>query len=119
MNEKITIILDGAELSVSSPLVISSLFKDEDFTYEANPVVAVKIAGELKSLNYKLEWNAEVESVRLFSPLGKRVYRHSICHLLSYAAIKLYPERHVWEMVIFSVLTTRRQVKKRQRPSKR
>lgn len=94
MSEKITITLDGKPLQAEGPLVISSLLGEEDFTYENNPVVASRIAGELKSLSYKLEWDAEVETIRLFTPLGKRVYRHSICHLLSYAAAKLYPEKH-------------------------
>ena len=63
--------------------------------YCDNPVVAKVVDGELKNLDYKLLHDANIKEVKLFSPLGKRVYRHSICLLLSYAAACLFPERHL------------------------
>lgn len=63
--------------------------------YQDNPVVAALLDGELKSLDYVLLYDSEIEPVHLFSHQGKRVYRHSLCFLLAYAAWKLYPERHL------------------------
>ena len=64
--------------------------------YEDDPVVAVLVNGEFKNLHYSLvHRKTTLEPIKLFSPLGKRVYRHSICFLLSYAASKLYPESHL------------------------
>lgn len=63
--------------------------------YSENPVVAQLVDGELKSSDYQLLHEADIQEVKLFSPLGKRVYRHSICLLLSYAAAALYPNRHL------------------------
>ncbi|MGN0907271.1 MAG: nucleoside kinase [Bullifex sp.] len=68
---------------------------DENGTYESNPIVGALVNGELKSLGYRLIYPAEVKPVRLFSPLGKRIYRHSICFLLSYAAFSVFPLRHL------------------------
>ena len=63
--------------------------------YSENPVVAQLVDGELKSSDYQILHEADIQEVKLFSPLGKRVYRHSICLLLSYAAAALYPNRHL------------------------
>ena len=67
----------------------------DESLYKKNPVVGILVDGELKSLDYKILHKAVVEEVKLFSPLGKRIYRHSICLLLSYAAAFLYPNRHL------------------------
>ena len=55
----------------------------DESLYKNNPVVGILVDGELKSLDYKILHKAVVEEVKLFSPLGKRIYRHSICLLLS------------------------------------
>ncbi|MDY2816935.1 MAG: nucleoside kinase, partial [Bullifex sp.] len=68
---------------------------DLNTPYEKDPVVGALVNGELKSLDYRLIYPADVKPVRLFSPLGKRIYRHSLCFLLSYAASKVFPDRHL------------------------
>ena len=72
-------------------ITTGALFKSsENDKYDDNPVVASIVQGELKSLSYHLNYDAEVSPIYLFSSLGKRVYRHSICFLLSYASSLLY-----------------------------
>ena len=64
--------------------------------YKDNPVVGAYVNGEFKSLHYTLIYRfTTVEPIHLFSQLGKRVYRHSICFLLSCAAAKLFPDNHL------------------------
>ena len=64
--------------------------------YEDNPVVGAYVNGEFKSLHYTLIYHfTTVEPIHLFSQLGKRIYRHSICFLLSCAAAKLFPDNHL------------------------
>lgn len=63
--------------------------------YHDNPIVGALVNGEMKSLNHILLEDADVSEVRLFSSLGKRVYRHSICFLLTYASYCLFPDRHL------------------------
>lgn len=64
--------------------------------YEDNPVAGAYVNGEFKSLHYALIYHfTTVEPIHLFSQLGKRIYRHSICFLLSCAAAKLFPDNHL------------------------
>ena len=64
--------------------------------YEDNPVAGAYVNGEFKSLHYTLIYHfTTVEPIHLFSQLGKRIYRHSICFLLSCAAAKLFPDNHL------------------------
>ena len=64
--------------------------------YEDNPVAGAYVNGEFKSLHYTLIYHfTTVEPIHLFSQLGKRIYRHSICFLLSCVAAKLFPDNHL------------------------
>ncbi|NQT57538.1 MAG: nucleoside kinase [Bacteroidetes bacterium] len=66
-------------------------------TYENDPIVAVLVNNELKSLSDPLEYNCAISPVRLFSEYGKRMYRHSLSFLFTMAGRIVCPER---EMVI-------------------
>jgi len=62
---------------------------------DENPVVAALVNNALTSLSYKVEINATVKPVHLYSHYGNRIYRRSLCFLLAMASRKLYPERHL------------------------
>jgi uridine kinase len=66
-------------------------------TYENDPIVAVLVNNELKSLSDPLEYNCRLSPIRLFSEYGKRMYRHSLCFLFTMAGKIVCPKR---EMVI-------------------
>ena len=61
--------------------------------YRSDPVIAAKVNGTLMSLSEEIRGNAVIEPVHLLSPFGKRVYRKSLCFLLSYASALIAPER--------------------------
>ncbi|MGN1164677.1 MAG: hypothetical protein ACI4S4_07745, partial [Candidatus Ornithospirochaeta sp.] len=63
--------------------------------YLANPIVGATVDGEMKSLMHSVYADAQVEPIYAFESLGRRIYRHSICFLLSYASFLAYPERHL------------------------
>ncbi len=63
--------------------------------YEENPIVGATLSGEMVPLSYPLIADGVIKPIHLFSPLGKRIYRHSICYLLSYAISTLFPEKHL------------------------
>jgi len=63
--------------------------------YEQNPVVGVLINGELKPNGTPVSMSCSVEPVHAFDDFGRRIYRHSICYLLSYAARLVIPERRL------------------------
>ena len=86
--------LDGKILKIDKGTQLSTLFEDDKaLSYHDNPVVAGVVNGTLMSLSERIECNAAVTPVRLFSNFGKRVYRKSLCFLLSYATSVVAPER--------------------------
>lgn len=95
--EKNTIIFNGTPVdtytSVKENAIISLLVKERKLKYKDNPPVAAIVNGELRSLMDDIPQNAHIETVRLFSSLGRRVYRKTLCFLLCYASSVLFPER--------------------------
>ncbi len=71
--------------------VIGNSFDD----YDKNPIVGATLSGEMVALSYPLVADGTIQPIHLFSPMGKRIYRHSICFLLSYAISTLYPDKHL------------------------
>lgn len=93
--EKVTVLYNGKSYPVDKGTKVKDFF-GLGGDYDSNPIVGVLLNGEFKGLDYSLVYKTtRLEPVRLFSPLGKRIYRHSLCFLLSYAASVLYPDRHL------------------------
>ncbi len=80
-------------ISVEQCLKEHNVTIEED--YQKNPIVAVQVNYELLPLSYMLTFDAMITPIYLFSDLGKRVYRHSICFLLCYASWKVFPKRQL------------------------
>lgn len=93
--EKNTILFNGVSVdtytSVRENAIISLLVKERKLKYKDNPPVAAIVNGELKSLMDEIPQNAHIETVKLFSSLGRRVYRKTLCFLLCYASSVLFP----------------------------
>ncbi len=90
--EMLELTIDGLKTRAEKNTKLMDLIRT-DGKYRENPVVAATVNGSLVSLSEKMEGNATIETVRLFSQLGKRVYRKSLCFLLSYASAIVAPER--------------------------
>lgn len=56
--------------------------KDEKLLYENNPIIGCIVNGEERPLMYSLSANATITPIRTRDPLGRRIYRHSLCFLL-------------------------------------
>jgi uridine kinase len=63
--------------------------------YQANPYVCALVNNEVESFSDHLTCDSVIVPIRLFSDIGKRVYRQSICFLLYAAVDKLYPNRRL------------------------
>lgn len=92
MNAK-TINADGMTIRTEKRLLLDLYREEWNLPYSENPVVAARANGILTSLREEIEDNATIESIRLFSLFGKRVYRKSLCLLLSYSSAELYPDK--------------------------
>lgn len=95
--EKNTIRFNGEEVETyqenTKVKIISLLGRKVKMSYFENPPVAAIVNGELSSLNATIPENAEISTVNLFSSLGRRVYRKTLCFLLCHASSILFPER--------------------------
>ena len=96
--EKIAVCCNGETKEVQKGINIKTFLclDEKEQKYCDNPVVGALANGEFKSLSFVLIHRYTIiEPIRLFSTLGKRIYRHSLCFLLSYACAKLYPQHHL------------------------
>lgn len=94
MNE-INIVIDGKKKKVPFLSEYKDVLNCGNSCYEDNPIVGVLVNGKLSSLSERIDGDSEIESIHLFSPLGKRIYRKSLCLLLSYASSLVYPKRQL------------------------
>ncbi len=67
--------------------------KKQNYDYLENPVVGAIVNGEASPLGRRLMCSSSVEPIYAFDSLGRRIYRHSICFLLSLSSYLCYPER--------------------------
>lgn len=67
----------------------------ENPKYRDNPVIALSMNREILSFGAKLMVNADIEPVRLFSNIGKRIYRHTLSYLLAYASEEVFGDRRL------------------------
>ncbi|HDQ14213.1 MAG TPA: nucleoside kinase [Sediminispirochaeta sp.] len=74
---------------------VDTIFEKGMSVKDENPIVAALVNSALTSLSYKVEIDAEVKPVRLFSHYGNRVYRRSLSFLLTMASHQLFPDRHL------------------------
>ncbi|RKX75127.1 MAG: nucleoside kinase [Spirochaetes bacterium] len=73
-------------------------FMDEpDFKETKYPIVGALVNNELVSLSFKVEINSHLKPVPLNTRNGARIYRRSLCFLLTIASRDIFPE---WRLVI-------------------
>ena len=89
--KQVTLIIDGKKYESNAPVKLSQILSLEK-DYDRNPIALASVNGRLASLMEPIGGNAEVETIPLISPFGKRAYRKTLCFLLSYASALLHPE---------------------------
>ncbi len=85
----------GEEQLINYGTRVSEVYKNLLSEKTDNPIVAAKINNELVSLSFKIEINAVLEVVRLYSTSGIRLFRRSLSYILAKASVTLFPERHL------------------------
>ncbi len=74
---------------------VATIFEKGMSSRDTNPIIAALVNNALTSLSYKVEINAEVKPVRLYSHYGNRIYRRSLSYLLAKASQEVFPDRHL------------------------
>lgn len=101
MNKLITLTHDSKQYQVPSGITVKSFLsgplkiQTDDLVYDTNPVIALRMNNELMPYSARLETDATVEPLYLFSDFGKRIYRHTLSFLIAYASQEVFPDRHL------------------------
>ncbi len=85
----------GHALEIPYGTRVSELLDRDEFTNLPFPAVAAFVNNEIVSCSFKVEVNAEIRPVTLESPEGARIYRRSLCFLLSIATDTVFPDRRL------------------------
>ena len=98
---EITLTVKGKKITmpafstVRDILIKAGVMPEEIQAYKDNPVVGSIVNGELKPCGSHVAISCAVEPVYAFEDFGRRIYRHSICFLLCYAATLVIPKRQL------------------------
>jgi uridine kinase len=99
MNQSIEITIQNKTFCYPSGTTIKGILLFSDILledeYQKNPIIAAKVNYELMSLSKHVIDDAIIEPIYLFSNLGKRIYRKSMCYLLCAASQSIFPERRL------------------------
>lgn len=100
--KQIIVTINGQQLSLDIGSTVEDVFFATGMSntcrnpiYEDNPYIGALVNHELHSCSRSLVADCTLQPVRLFSDMGKRMYRHSICYLLCAAVSMLYPQRRL------------------------
>ena len=88
----------GDEVIFAYGTRVSEIFTqsgNEDSGTTTAPIVAATVNNEVVSLSFKVEVNAQVLPIRLGTLDGSRIYRRSLCYLLTIASGKAFPNRRI------------------------
>ena len=85
MSEQIRVVVAGIERSIDLGTTAADVFADEP------EVIAAKVSGELADLARELADGDQIEPVRIDSPDGRSILRHSTAHVLAQAVQGLFP----------------------------
>ena len=95
---ELRITLDGRERSVPAGSTAGQVLGVAGGPAGASPqkggrtVIAARVGGDLRDLDYQVRDGEEVEPVEIDSPDGRAILRHSAAHVLAQAVQDLFPE---------------------------
>ena len=86
----------GKTITVPYGTQVESIFKNNDeFKSIIDTTIGAFVNNELASLNFKIVINCEIKPVSINKFAGNRIYRDSLCYLLTKSTKKLFPERRL------------------------
>lgn len=87
--DEIEVRLDGKAMRVAKGSRLLDIVKGT----EQDPVAGARVEGMNMSLRETVQMDATIESIHLSEKDGRRIYRKTLCFLLSYASSVIAPER--------------------------
>lgn len=87
----IVLLFDGSKMEIQEGANAYDLAKKLSLT-APDQAITVRINGNLKDFDYKLQEGDKVEFLGFDDPAGKEVFWHTSAHVLAQAILRLYPE---------------------------
>lgn len=85
----------GKKITAAYGVTAEEILNDEEFKAITHPVIGSMINNELTGLNFKITINCKIKPVTTNTVNGSRIYRNSLCFLLSKNAKKLFNNRRL------------------------
>ncbi|MDX9801404.1 MAG: nucleoside kinase [Spirochaetia bacterium] len=85
----------GSKITVPYGTRVDAILEDEEFNSIEGPFVGAFANNELTSLSFKIGINCSVRPIAVNTPTGNRIYRDSLCFLLTKTAKKLFPDKRL------------------------
>ncbi|MCL2705615.1 MAG: nucleoside kinase [Spirochaetaceae bacterium] len=85
----------GKVVTVPYGTQVESILNNAEFKSTKESTVGVFLNNELVSLNFRIVINCEIKPVDITTFDGNRIYRDSLCFLLTKSTKKLFPERRL------------------------
>ena len=94
----------GSRITVPYGTRVEDILANSEFNQLHSPVVGAFVNNELVSISFKIGINCEIKPITVDTATGNRVYRDSLCFLLTKSARTLFPGRR---LVIINSLANR------------
>ncbi|MCL2793128.1 MAG: nucleoside kinase [Spirochaetaceae bacterium] len=91
----VTLLPSGKVITAPYGTRIESFLKEDEFKSIKDNTVGAFVNNELVSINFRIVVNCEIKPVSIDSFTGNRIYRDSLCYLLTKSVRKLFPERRL------------------------
>ncbi len=85
----------GTKITVPYGTRVEEILKNDEFNSISDPFVGAFANNELTSLSFKIGINCLVKPIAVSTPTGNRIYRDSLCFLLTKTAKKLFPDKRL------------------------
>ena len=91
----ITLLPSGKVITMPYGTRVESILLDDEFKSIKDSTIGVFVNNELVSLSYRVIVNCEIRPLSIETFAGSRIYRDSLCFLLTKTAKKLFPQRRL------------------------
>ncbi len=95
MTRQITLVVEGNEVFVEVGARIGSLLREHSDADTKTDAVAALVNNDIMGLDEIIDYDASVTAIGLTNPLATRIYRRTLCFVLSMSSRRLFPDRRL------------------------
>lgn len=85
----------GKTIRKSPGIEVSSILDEPEFESQKDRIIAVYLNNEIVSLSFHVKVNSDIKPVLITSASGAKIYRNTLCFLLTIAFRNTFPDKHL------------------------